>query len=54
MPGGEDLGRDQGQAADDQRRAIADEVIVNDGTLEELNAATDALFERLRSRLRPA
>jgi len=39
------------QSTDEQRRAIADEVIVNDGTLEELHAATDALFERLRARL---
>lgn len=39
------------QASDEARRALADEVVVNDGTLEELQAATDALFERLRARL---
>lgn len=39
------------QSTDEQRRAIADEVLVNDGTLEDLQAATDALFERLRARL---
>jgi dephospho-CoA kinase len=36
------------QASDEQRRAVADEVIVNDGTLDELNARVDGLWERLR------
>jgi len=35
------------QATDEQRRAVADIVIENDGTLEELRAAVDAAWERL-------
>lgn len=35
------------QASDDERRAIADEVIENDGTRDELAAAVDALWSRL-------
>jgi dephospho-CoA kinase len=35
------------QASDEQRRAIADEVIDNSGTREELAAAVDALWSRL-------
>jgi dephospho-CoA kinase len=33
------------QATDDQRRAVADVVLVNDGTLEELRAAVDRVWE---------
>ncbi len=39
------------QATDEQRRAVADVVLCNDGTLEELRAAVDDLW---RQRLRPA
>lgn len=38
------------QASDEQRRAAADELIVNDGTPEELRAAVDALWQRLTAR----
>jgi dephospho-CoA kinase len=39
------------QATDEQRRAVADVVLRNDGTLEELRAAVDGLWHE---RLRPA
>jgi dephospho-CoA kinase len=39
------------QATDEQRRAVADVVLHNDGTLEELRAAVDDLWHE---RLRPA
>lgn len=35
------------QASDAERRALADHVLVNDGTLEELDAAVDALWSTL-------
>ncbi|OLE21679.1 MAG: dephospho-CoA kinase [Actinobacteria bacterium 13_1_20CM_3_71_11] len=35
------------QATDEQRRAAADVVLVNDGTLDELRAAVDDVWERL-------
>ncbi|MGD9957255.1 MAG: dephospho-CoA kinase [Candidatus Nanopelagicales bacterium] len=35
------------QATDEERRAVADHVIVNDGTLEELDAQVDALWSTL-------
>jgi dephospho-CoA kinase len=35
------------QCTDEERRAIADHVIVNDGTLEELDAQVDALWDLL-------
>jgi len=35
------------QASDEDRRALADHVIVNDGTLEELDAQVDALWSTL-------
>ena len=38
------------QADDEQRRAAADVLLINDGTLDDLNAAVDALY---RDRLRP-
>ncbi|MDR8018570.1 dephospho-CoA kinase [Nesterenkonia aerolata] len=38
------------QATDEQRAAVADHVLVNDGTLEELHADVDALWEELISR----
>ncbi|MET2715057.1 dephospho-CoA kinase [Streptomyces harbinensis] len=40
------------QATREQRLAIADEVLHNDGTREELAAQVDRLWERLRERLR--
>jgi dephospho-CoA kinase len=39
------------QATDDQRRAVADVVIVNDGTLDELDVEVDTVWREL---LRPA
>ena len=38
------------QASDEQRRAIADELIVNGGSRDELQAAVDAVWERIPSR----
>jgi dephospho-CoA kinase len=38
------------QASDVQRRAAADEVIENNGTRAELDAAADSLWDRLRTR----
>jgi dephospho-CoA kinase len=35
------------QATDAERRAVADELIVNDGSLEELTARVDQLWDRL-------
>lgn len=35
------------QASDEQRRAMADEVIENNGSADELGAAVDALWQRL-------
>lgn len=35
------------QASDEQRRTVADEVIRNDGSIEELSARVDALWQRL-------
>lgn len=35
------------QATDDQRRAVADTVLVNDGNVQELQAAVDAVWQRL-------
>jgi dephospho-CoA kinase len=40
------------QASRDSRLAVADEVVGNDGTLAELDAATDALWQRLLARAR--
>ena len=43
------------QATDEQRRAVADVVIVNDGTLDELRAAVDAAWwDDVRTRATPA
>src|SRR5437762_2955264 len=40
--------RIRSQATDDERRAVADIVIVNDGSMEDLNARVDAVWaERL-------
>jgi dephospho-CoA kinase len=40
------------QATDEQRRAIADEIIVNNGPLADLQAAVDQLWVRLQERRR--
>ena len=37
------------QATDEQRRHLADVVIVNDGTTDQLETQVDALWERLRT-----
>ena len=42
------------QATDEQRRAIADEVIVNDGRLADLEAQVDQVWSRLVARVRPS
>ena len=44
------LARIRAQASDDQRRAVADIVIDNDGTPDELNAQVDEVWAELRSR----
>jgi dephospho-CoA kinase len=40
-------GRMAAQASDEQRRGVADAVIENDGSLEALKSAVDAVWERL-------
>jgi dephospho-CoA kinase len=53
---GRGMGREQAearmaaQATDEQRRAVADEVIVNDGTLDDLRTAVDVVWERVLAR----
>jgi dephospho-CoA kinase len=42
--------RMRAQASDAEREAIADEVIRNDGTLEDLEGRVDGLWRRLRAR----
>jgi len=46
----EALARIAAQARDEQRRAVADIVIDNDGTLEELTARVDEVWAELRAR----
>lgn len=50
MPQADALARMATQASDEQRRAVADEIVRNDGTREELEARVDALWERLVTR----
>jgi dephospho-CoA kinase len=38
------------QATDEQRREVADEIVTNDGTKDELAEAVDALWQRVLSR----
>jgi dephospho-CoA kinase len=38
------------QATDEQRRAVADEIIHNDGSLSQLHSDVDALWGRLEAR----
>ncbi|GAA4254713.1 hypothetical protein GCM10022255_060510 [Dactylosporangium darangshiense] len=45
----EALARIEKQATDEQRRAVADIAIVNDGTPEDLDAAVAEAWERIRS-----
>jgi dephospho-CoA kinase len=49
MPEGDARARIAAQATDEQRRAVADIVIVNDGSPEELDAAVDAAWAELTS-----
>lgn len=50
MPEADARARMAAQADDAARRAVAHEVVVNDGTLDELRAAVDELWERLLAR----
>lgn len=50
MPEADARARMAAQATDEQRRAVAHEVIGNDGSLEALRAEVDALWERLAAR----
>jgi len=53
MPTAEARSRISAQATDEQRRAVADVVIVNDGTTDELRAAVDtAWWEHIVPRAR--
>jgi dephospho-CoA kinase len=44
------LARMAAQATDEQRAAVADELIENDGSLEDLTVAVDGVWERLQFR----
>jgi dephospho-CoA kinase len=44
------LARIRAQATDDQRRAVADVVVVNDGTLDDLQARVDEVWRELAAR----
>jgi dephospho-CoA kinase len=50
MPPEDARARMAAQATDEQRHAVADEIVVNDGTLGQLQADVDALWGRLESR----
>ena len=50
MPRAQAQARMATQATDEQRRAIADEVIVNDGNLDDLNRAVDGVWRKVQSR----
>jgi dephospho-CoA kinase len=47
MPEADARERMAAQATDEQRRAVADEIIRNDGSLDELSAQVDAVWRRL-------
>ena len=49
MPEADARARMAVQASDDERRAVADAVIENDGTREELRASVDALWELIQA-----
>lgn len=50
LPEADARARIAAQATDEQRRAVADEVVVNDGTREDLAAAVGAVWARLVAR----
>lgn len=50
MSEGDARARMAAQASDDERRAVADEIIENNGTIDDLAAAVDALWTRLSER----
>ena len=50
MPEADARARMAAQASDEQRRAVAAEILTNDGSREELADQVDALWERLRAR----
>jgi dephospho-CoA kinase len=50
MPSDDAQARMAAQASDEQRRAVADEIIENNGTQDELTAHVDALWQRLLAR----
>jgi dephospho-CoA kinase len=50
MPREDAEARMAAQASDEQRRAMADEIVENNGSTVDLDAAVDALWERLRTR----
>jgi dephospho-CoA kinase len=52
MPEDDARARMAAQASDEQRRAVADEVISNDGTRADLTTQVDALWQRLLARKR--
>jgi dephospho-CoA kinase len=52
LPRDQALARIATQASDEQRRAIADELIVNDGSPTELEGAVDAVWVRLTAKER--
>ncbi len=52
LPRDQALARIAAQASDEQRRAIADEIIVNAGSPAELEVAVDAVWVRLTARER--
>ena len=50
MPEDDARARMAAQASDDERRAVAHEIVANDGSLEALRAEVDALWQRLAAR----
>ncbi len=50
MPRADAEARMAAQASDEQRRAMADEIVENNGSTDDLDTAVDALWERLSSR----
>jgi len=50
MPESDAVARMAAQASDEERRAVADEIVRNDGTREDLEQAVAALWQRLATR----
>jgi dephospho-CoA kinase len=50
MPEADARARIKAQASDEQRRAVADELIDNSGSLDELRRAVDTVWDRLLAR----